>query len=186
VSLSGVVLSTVVIDRCGRRFMFLVGGTAMLVFQVAVSWILVDHLGKHGAAATTIPRNYAVGVVVLMCPYTFSFRLSWGPLKWVVPSEIYPVDIRSAGQAITLSIALTLSFVQTQVFISMLCAMKYAIFLFYSGWVLAMTVFIAAFLPETKGVPLEAMQSVWAKALVLEEVRRPRCQAGGSVEQYNM
>jgi len=38
--------------------------------------------------------------------------------------------------------------------------MKYAIFLFYSGWVLAMTVFIAALLPETKGVPLEAMRSV--------------------------
>ncbi|PUZ47432.1 hypothetical protein GQ55_7G164400 [Panicum hallii var. hallii] len=161
VSLSGVVLSTFVVDRCGRRFLFLAGGTTMLIFQVAVSWIMADHLGKHGAA--TMPRSYAVGVVVLMCLYTFSFSLSWGPLKWVVPSEIYPVDIRSAGQAVTLSVALTLSFTQTQVFVSMLCAMKYAIFLFYSGWVLAMTVFIAALLPETKGVPLEAMRSVWAR-----------------------
>nr|CAB3487230.1 unnamed protein product [Digitaria exilis] len=160
VSLSGVVLSTFVVDRCGRRFLFLAGGTTMLIFQVAVSWILAEHLGKHGAV--TMPKNYAVGVVVLMCLYTFSISLSWGPLKWVVPSEIYPVDMRSAGQAITLSISLTLSFAQTQVFISMLCAMKYAIFLFYAGWVLAMTVFVAALLPETKGVPLEAMRSVWA------------------------
>jgi hypothetical protein len=88
----------------------------------------------------------------LMCLYTFSFSLSWGPLKWVVPSEIYPVEIRSAGQATTLSIALTFSFAQTQVFITLLCVMKYAIFLFYAGWVLAMTVFIALFLPETKGI----------------------------------
>jgi MFS transporter, SP family, sugar:H+ symporter len=128
---------------------------------VAVAWILADHLGKHNAV--TMPHSYAVGVVVLMCLYTFSFSLSWGPLKWVVPSEIYPVDIRSAGQATTLSIALTLSFAQTQVFITLLCVMKYAIFLFYAGWVLAMTVFIALFLPETKGVPLEAMRSVWSK-----------------------
>ncbi|KAF8714922.1 hypothetical protein HU200_027460 [Digitaria exilis] len=147
VSLSGVVLSTFVVDRCGRRFLFLTGGITMLIFE-------------HGTV--TMPKNYAVGVVVLMCLYMFSFSLSWGPLKWVVPSEIYPVDIRSAGQAITLSIGLTLSFTQTQVFISMLCAMKYAIFLFYAGWVLAMTVFVAALLPETKGVPLEAMRSVWA------------------------
>nr|CAB3484710.1 unnamed protein product [Digitaria exilis] len=133
---------------------------AVIISLVAVSWILADHLGKHGTV--TMPKNYAVGVVVLMCLYMFSFSLSWGPLKWVVPSEIYPVDIRSAGQAITLSIGLTLSFTQTQVFISMLCAMKYAIFLFYAGWVLAMTVFVAALLPETKGVPLEAMRSVWA------------------------
>ncbi|CAL5031715.1 unnamed protein product [Urochloa decumbens] len=160
VSLAGVVVSTAAVDRCGRRVLFLAGGAAMLVFQVAVAWIMAEHLGKHGAV--TMPRSYAVGVVVLMCLYTFSFSVSWGPLKWVVPSEIYPVEIRSAGQAVTMSVALTLSFTQTQVFISMLCAMKYAIFLFYAGWVLAMTVFIAAFLPETKGVPLEAMRSVWA------------------------
>lgn len=98
-----------------------------------------------------------------MCLYTFSFGMSWGPLKWVVPSEIYPVEIRSAGQAMTVSIALCLSFAQTQVFISLLCAMKYAIFLFYVGWVLVMTAFMATFLPETKGVPLEAMRTVWAQ-----------------------
>lgn len=140
--------------------MFANTNLAIVWNQVAMAWTLADHLGKHNAV--TMPQNYAVGVVVLMCLYTFSFSLSWGPLKWVVPSEIYPLEIRSAGQAMTVSIALTLSFAQTQVFITLLCAMKYAIFLFYAGWVLAMTVFIAAFLPETKGVPLEAMRSVWA------------------------
>lgn len=34
VSLCGVTLSTVVVDRCGRRFLFLAGGTTMLLFQV--------------------------------------------------------------------------------------------------------------------------------------------------------
>jgi MFS family permease len=34
VSLCGVVLSTLAVDRCGRRFLFLAGGTAMLLFQV--------------------------------------------------------------------------------------------------------------------------------------------------------
>ncbi|OEL26958.1 Sugar transport protein 5 [Dichanthelium oligosanthes] len=160
VSLAGVVLSSFVVDRYGRRFLFLTGGTTMLIFEVAVSWIMADHLGKHGSV--TMPKNYAVGLLVIICLFTFSFSMSWGPLKWVVPGEIYPVDIRSAGQAVNLSITLTLSFMQTQVFTAMLCTMKYAIFLYYSGWVLAMTVFIALFLPETKGLPLEAMRSVWA------------------------
>ena len=34
VSLCGVALSTLAVDRCGRRFLFLAGGTAMLLFQV--------------------------------------------------------------------------------------------------------------------------------------------------------
>ena len=126
-----------------------------------MSCILAGHLGKHNDAVA-MPWDYAVAVLVLMCLYTFSFGVSWGPLKWVVPSEIYPVEIRSAAQALTVSIALCLSFAQTQVFVSLLCAMRHAIFLFYAGWVLAMTAFVAAFLPETKGVPLEAMRSVWA------------------------
>ena len=52
---------------------------------------------------------------------------------------------------------------ELQVFIALLCAMKYTVFLFYAAWLQAMTVFVVMFLPETKGVPLEAMQSVWAR-----------------------
>ncbi|KAG8082170.1 hypothetical protein GUJ93_ZPchr0014g47079 [Zizania palustris] len=162
VSLCSAIASTFIIDRVGRRVLFIVGGIVMMISQVAVSWIMAEHLGKHHAT-TTMARGYAVGLLALMCLYTASFGMSWAPLKWVVPSEIYPVEIRSAGQATTISIALTLSFAQTQVFISLLCAMKYAIFLFYAGWVLVMTVFIALLLPETKGVPLESMRSIWAK-----------------------
>uniref|UniRef100_A0A0A9H4S2 Major facilitator superfamily (MFS) profile domain-containing protein n=1 Tax=Arundo donax TaxID=35708 RepID=A0A0A9H4S2_ARUDO len=161
VNLVSTSLSSFVMDRCGRRFLFLSGGAAMIFCQLAMSWMLADHLGVHNAV--TMPRNYAVAMLVFMCLYTFSFGMSWGPLKWVVPSEIYPVEIRSAGQAMTVSIVLCLSFAQTQVFTILLCAMKYAIFLFYAGWVLVMTAFIAAFLPETKGVPLEGMRSVWAR-----------------------
>ncbi|CAD6263503.1 unnamed protein product [Miscanthus lutarioriparius] len=161
VNLASSLLSSFVMDRAGRRFLFLAGGAAMMICQLADMFILAGHLGKHNAA--TMPLDYAVAMLVLMCLYTFSFGVSWGPLKWVVPSEIYPVKIRSAAQALTVSIALCLSFAQTQVFVSLLCAMRHAIFLFYAGWVrLAMTAFVAAFLPETKGVPLEAMRSVWA------------------------
>nr|CAB3484714.1 unnamed protein product [Digitaria exilis] len=85
--------------------------------------------------------------------------MSWGSrLKWVVPSKIYPVEIRSAGQAPTVSIALCLSFAQTQVFIS--CCTPFPVL---RGVGPGDDVFIAAFLPETKGMPLEAMRSVWAR-----------------------
>ncbi|XP_039818623.1 sugar transport protein MST1-like [Panicum virgatum] len=161
VNLTSSLLSSFVMDRTGRRFLFLAGGAAMIICQLEMAWILAGHLGKHGAV--TMPRGYALAVLVLMCLYTLSFGVSWGPLKWVVPSEIYPVEIRSAGQALTVSIALCLSFAQTQVFVSLLCALRYAIFLFYAGWVVVMTAFVAAFLPETKGVPLEAMRAVWAR-----------------------
>jgi hypothetical protein len=81
----------------------------------------------------------------------------------VIPSEIFPVDIRSAGQAMNVSIGLCLTFVQTQSFLAMLCRFKYATFAYYAAWVAVMTVFIALFLPETKGIPLESMGTIWVK-----------------------
>jgi hypothetical protein len=119
-------------------------------------------LGKSGGEAT-MARPYAVAVVVLTCLHSAGFGASWGPLVWVVPSEIFPVDIRSLGQAMNVSIILALAFVQSQSFLAMLCRFKYATFAYYAAWVAVMTVFIAVFLLETKGVPLESMGTIWVK-----------------------
>ena len=48
-----------------------------------------------------------------------------------------------------------------QFFVSMLCAMRFGIFLFFAAWVAVMTACVAAFLPETKGVPLEEVGGLW-------------------------
>ncbi|KAF0890348.1 hypothetical protein E2562_002747 [Oryza meyeriana var. granulata] len=109
----------------------------------------VDWVGYQTLITSSSPRALEIVELALV------------PLRWVVPSEIYPVEVRSAGQALSISVALCLSFVELQVFIALLCAMKYGVFLFYAGWLVTMTIFVAAFLPETKGVPIEAMQSVW-------------------------
>ncbi|KAL6845736.1 hypothetical protein ACP4OV_024311 [Aristida adscensionis] len=160
-NLVATILSSFIVDGTGRRFLFIIGGLGMMLCEVAISWILAAHLRKH--EGVTMPRSYATSVLVLICLCAFSFGVSWAPLRLVVPSEIYPVEVRSAGQATSISIAFCLSFVELQVFIALLCAMKYGVFLFYASWLLAMTIFVVLFLPETKGVPLEAMRSVWTQ-----------------------
>nr|CAB3487237.1 unnamed protein product [Digitaria exilis] len=154
-------LSSFIMDHTGRKFLLIIGGLGMMLCEVSISWIMAVHFGKH--EGVTMPRNYATGVLVLICVCIFSFGVSWAPLKFVVLSEIYPVEVRSAGQAMSVSIGFFLSFLELQVFTELLCGMKYAVFLFYAAWLLVMTVFVALFLPETKGVPLEVMRSVWAQ-----------------------
>ncbi|CAI0391544.1 unnamed protein product [Linum tenue] len=49
-------------------------------------------------------------------------------------------------------------------FLSMLCHFKFGIFLFFSGWVAVMSVFVFFLVPETKNVPIEEMtDKVWAQ-----------------------
>jgi MFS transporter, SP family, sugar:H+ symporter len=71
--------------------------------------------------------------------------------------------VGGAGQGISVAVNLGATFVLTQTFLSMLCALKYATFIYYAAWVVVMTAFVVAFLPETKGVPLEAMGDVWVR-----------------------
>lgn len=108
-----------------------------------------------------ISKGYAVLVLVLMCIYAAGFGWSWGPLSWLIPSEIFPMKIRSAGQSITVAVNFAVTFVLSQTFLTMLCHFKYGTFLFYAGWIGAMTIFVALFLPETKGIPLDLMYGVW-------------------------
>ncbi|CAL5089362.1 unnamed protein product [Urochloa decumbens] len=158
VNLVATLLSGSIMDHTGRRILLIVGGLCVTICQVAISCIMAVHLGTEGMA--TMPRSYAMAVLVLMMVSTFCMGVSWGPLRWVVQSEIYPVEVRSAGQAMGVSIWLCLTFMELQVVIRMLCAMRYGVFLFHAGWFLVGTICVAAFLPETKGVPLERINAL--------------------------
>jgi hypothetical protein len=117
--------------------------------QVAMASIVGTQLGN----GSKMGKGYAVAVLVLTCVFSASFSWSWGALYWTIPGEIYPVEVRSAGQGTAVALNLGLNFVQAQCFLAMLCCFKYGIFIFYACWLVVMTAFAMAFVPETKGVP---------------------------------
>ncbi|XWS47693.1 hypothetical protein CRYUN_Cryun13aG0006000 [Craigia yunnanensis] len=157
VGLASVLISMLVVDKFGRRALFMIGGALMLVSQIVVGGIMAAMLGDQGA----LSQGCAYLVLILIRIYVTGFSLSWGPLGWLVPSEIYPLEIRSAGQSITVAIGFLLCFLVGQTFLAMLCQMKSGIFFFFGGWVMVMTAFVYFFLPETKNLPIEQMEKVW-------------------------
>ncbi|KAI3498856.1 hypothetical protein L1887_34642 [Cichorium endivia] len=148
------------VDNWGRRFLFLEGGTQMLICQVAVAIFIGIKFGIDGNPGD-LPKWYALVVVLFICIYVAGFAWSWGPLGWLVPSEIFPLEIRSAAQSVTVSMNMILTFIVAQVFLTMLCHLKFGLFLFFAFWVVVMTAFIYVFLPETKNIPIEEMVVVW-------------------------
>ncbi|XP_059446905.1 sugar transport protein 13-like [Corylus avellana] len=157
------VLSTVVsiysVDKIGRRMLLLEAGVQMFLSQTFIGVVLGLTVQDH---SDNLTRGYAVLVVVLVCMFVSSFAWSWGPLGWLIPSETFPLETRSAGQSITVCVNMLFTFVIAQSFLSMLCHFKFGIFLFFSSWVLVMSVFVTFLLPETKNVPIEEMtERVW-------------------------
>jgi len=153
-------VSIFVVDKFGRRTLFLEGGAQMLICQILMAIAIGVTFGTSGNPGQ-LPQWFAITIVGVICIYVSGFAWSWGPLAWLVPSEIFPLEIRSACQSITVAVNMTSIFIIAQFFTEMLCHFKFGLFLFFSGFVIIMTLFIYKLFPETKGVPLEEMKMVW-------------------------
>ncbi|KAK8323786.1 hypothetical protein V6Z12_A12G256900 [Gossypium hirsutum] len=160
VNFCATLVSIATVDKYGRRTLFLEGGLQMLLCQLVITVSIASKFGTSGNPGE-LPLWFSMLVVIAMCVYIAGFAWSWGPLGWLVPSEIFPLEIRSAAQSITVAVNMIFTFCIAQVFTTMLCNLKFGLFIFFAVCVVGMSIFIYKFLPETKGVPIEEMTIVW-------------------------
>lgn len=152
VNVASTVVAIIFVDRLGRRFLFIQGGIQMILCEVAVGILL-----KYDFEIDASKMLFSGPTVALICLYVAGFAWSWGPLGWLVPSEIQPLETRAAGTGINTFVNFMFTFLIGQAFLSILCAMKWGTFLFFAGWVVIMTIFVILCVPETKGVPIEEL-----------------------------
>ncbi|XP_074568859.1 sugar transport protein 8-like isoform X1 [Curcuma longa] len=158
VNVLSTIVSVVLVDKAGRRFLLLEACAQMLITQLAIGGILLVNL----KTTNEIDHSIAIWVVVLVCLFVASFAWSWGPLGWLIPSEIFPLSTRTAGYAFAVSSNMFFTFVIAQAFLSMMCHMRAGIFFFFGGWIVLMGLFVIFLLPETKNIPIDEMtEKVW-------------------------
>ncbi|RZR78988.1 hypothetical protein BHM03_00004552 [Ensete ventricosum] len=155
----GALVSIAVADRLGRRFLFIEAGTQMIASMIVVAVILALKIGN----GETISRGLAATLVIAICAFVVSYGWSWGPLGWLVPSEIFPLETRSAGQSIVVCVNMFFTAAIAQCFLATLCHMKWGVFILFAGLIVIMSLFIILLLPETKQVPIEEMSQLWQK-----------------------
>lgn len=142
-----------------------------VVLQIAVGVILKYNLGFHGELSQAL----GIVVVVLICLFVAAFAWSWGPLSWLIPSEIFPMEIRASGFSMCVATNLFWTFAIGQSLLTLFCIMKYGIFFFFGAWVALMTLFAYLLYPETKNVPIEQVVQLfrnhwfWKRIVPVEE-----------------
>ncbi|PSC76673.1 H(+) hexose cotransporter 2 [Micractinium conductrix] len=154
-------IAVLFVDRFGRRFMLIEGGTQCAIAQIIVGVVLGVEFSS--VAGTVLPKPVASGVLAVICIYIAGFAWSWGPLGWLVPSEIQPMETRSAGTAAAVVSNFLWTFVVGQVFLTMLCSMRFGVFLFFGAMLIVMVTFVIFFVPETKGLPTDQIQVKFAR-----------------------
>ncbi|KAJ3695693.1 hypothetical protein LUZ60_001070 [Juncus effusus] len=155
----GAIVSMIVVDRFGRRFLFIEAGIQMIVSMVVVAIILALKFG-HGEQLSS---KLALVLVLAICLFVLAYGWAWGPLGWLVPSELFPLETRSAGQSVVVCVNMFFTAAIAQCFLAALCHLQWGVFVLFGCLIVIMSLFIILLLPETKQLPIEEIYQLWDK-----------------------
>ncbi|KAH8173804.1 sugar transporter domain-containing protein [Sarocladium implicatum] len=83
-----------IIESWGRRKLLMVGASGMAACQLVMA--------SFAAAAGDEMKKVSVTILIVFCSINiFFFAASWGPVAWVVTSEIYPLKVRAKAMSIS-------------------------------------------------------------------------------------
>lgn len=139
-----------VVDRWGRRPILMSGGLTMSVALALISYFLYLDI----AQTPTL-------VVVLVIIYNFFFGYSWGPIPWLYPPEILPLSIRAKGASMSTASNWLFNFIVGEVVPVLQHSMGWSMYLLPAFFSVASVVLVYYVYPETKGVTLEEMDSIF-------------------------
>ena len=143
------------VDKMGRKPLLYIGSIGMTISLAAVGlFIYFDAVG-----------NWVLPFLLL---FMGAFSISWGPIVWVLLSEIFPTKIRSLALAISVFIQWVANFVVTQFFPTLvenqwLKDHFNGAFPFYLFSVICLfsLFFVWKKVPETKNKTLEQIDTLW-------------------------
>ncbi|MGH8298418.1 MAG: sugar porter family MFS transporter [Steroidobacteraceae bacterium] len=161
-------IATFTVDRIGRKPLLVAGALVMAAAMIFLGFLFDRHLvaatvGQAGAA--TGSSYIALATVVV---YILGFSFSWGPVVWVMLSEIFPNSIRGTAMSIAVAAQWVMNFIVSTTFPMMDGSTTlnsqfnhgFAYWVYGACSVLA-ALFVMRFVPETKGRPLESIQELW-------------------------
>jgi SP family xylose:H+ symportor-like MFS transporter len=153
-------LAVFTVEKWGRKPLLIYGSIGMAI-------------GALGVALCNIATGLSpiVSVVSIMV-YSASFMFSWGPICWVLISEIFPNTIRGAAVAIAVAFQWIFNFIVSSTFVPMYnmrlgeMGDKFGhmfAYLLYGVICIIAAIFVWKLVPETKGKTLEDMTALWKK-----------------------
>ncbi len=157
VNLIFTVLAIMTVDKFGRKPLMVIGALGMALSMFALG-------------TTFFMESVGIGALVFMLCYVASFAMSWGPVTWVLLSEIFPNKIRGKAMAIAVAAQWISNYLVSWTF-PMMDKNSYLLEQFnhgFSYWIYGVMGLLAMYLvwrfvPETKGRTLEEMEKMWEK-----------------------
>ncbi|KAH6619268.1 general substrate transporter [Chaetomium sp. MPI-SDFR-AT-0129] len=83
-----------VVESWGRRKLLIVGSVGMAICQLLIASFATANGDNNQPIQNQI-------LIIFVAIYIFFFAASWGPVVWVVTSEIYPLKVRAKSMSVS-------------------------------------------------------------------------------------
>lgn len=153
------------VDRLGRKPImyagFVVMGAALLTVGV------IFNIGVEANPSLAYPSAFALLIFIV------GFAMSAGPIIWVLCSEIYPLSGRDFGITCSTGTNWIANAIVGMTFLTMVQGLGSGnTFLLYGGMNIIFIIIFLLYVPETKGVSLEKIESNLLSGLPLKKIGR--------------
>jgi MFS transporter, SP family, xylose:H+ symportor len=150
------ILAIFTVDRIGRRPLMITGALVMAVSMISLGFAF-------------FLKNTGFIALFFMLTYIAGFSMSWGPVTWVILSEIFPNSIRGVMSVAVatlwianLIVSWTFPILNDNVWLTKIFNHGFAYWIYGLMGILAAW-FVFRFVPETKGKSLEEIEKLWKK-----------------------
>lgn len=170
----------VLIDHMGRRNLLMIGaaGGAFSMYFIGAYIKIANTEAKLASGQDVSLSSGGIAAVFFFYLYTAFYTPSWNGTPWVLNSEMFDQNTRSLGQANAAANNWFWNFIIARFTEQMFRAWGFGVYIFFASLMILSIFFVFFCIPETKGVPLEAMDKlfatkpIWkANKIVMEDLR---------------
>jgi MFS transporter, SP family, xylose:H+ symportor len=136
------------VDKFGRKPLLMIGSLGMSIGMFAIG-ILAYY------------KIIGISTLIFIVIYSASFMMSWGPICWVLISEIFPNTIRGKAIAIAVAAQWATNFIVSATFPVLEAFSLPFTYTLYGIMGVLSAIFVWKMVPETKGKTLEEMEHLW-------------------------
>lgn len=169
-------VAALIMDRAGRKILLIISGVLMAISTTAfgVYFYLMAKIHSTSSLGLADIQSQA-GVephadlawlaLASMAVFITGFALGWGPIPWLIMSEIFPSKVRGVASAACVLTNWSMAFLVTKNFQDMMGLLTSAgTFWLFASMCVLNVIFTIAFIPETKGKTLEQIEATFRGA----------------------
>jgi MFS transporter, SP family, xylose:H+ symportor len=157
VNLTCTMVVVLIVDKVGRKPLLIFGGLIMGISMLALGSLFhTQTVGAYGLAA--------------ICLYLAGFAVSFGPIVWIMMTEIYPAPIRGQAMSIAVASQWVANLLVSGTFPLLLgndtlnAAWNHGFpFWLYGTFAIVSAFVVLRYVPETRGVASEHLSALWRR-----------------------